>query len=501
MTLEHRAPPSAPRFAHTISGPILLSVGGLLLALSANRWSVAPLAWLAPVPFLIYARRIERARQWAFLLVAVSLGTLLQMSKIITPPVSPWMAPGFGLPFAFGSFLMLFVWNKARKHAGDALGVYMFASLCALSEWLSSAHSELGAWGTSANTQLNDLPLMQLASLFGIAGIGFLMAWFAAAVELWLSSPEPRRYTLHFVALAAALTMAYGYGAVRLSSTLSGTQHLTVAAVGTELGPNENGFPGAAELHRHQDILFERSKLAAQRGARLIVWNEVATLVTPAEEAAFVERGRAFARAYGVDLVLSYGTLLSSNPPLIDNQYRWIAEDGTVLHRYQKHHPVPGEPSVRGDEPLSVIERPYGRVAGAICYDFDFPALAREYAELGAQLVALPSSDWRGIDPEHTFMARVRAIEGGFSLVRSVRWATSAAFDPYGRPLATMSAWEGSDLVMLAKVPLQRVDTLYRRVGDAPVLWTALTILLFGLVAPWLAQRRDHPSAADAHAH
>lgn len=67
---------------------------------------------------------------------------------------------------------------------------------------------------------------------------------------------------------------------------------------------------------------------------------------------------------------------------------------------YQKHHPVPGEPSIRGTEPLRVLARPYGRVGGAICYDYDFPALAREHARLGADLVVVPSSDWRGIDPD-----------------------------------------------------------------------------------------------------
>jgi apolipoprotein N-acyltransferase len=63
-------------------------------------------------------------------------------------------------------------------------------------------------------------------------------------------------------------------------------------------------------------------------------------------------------------------------------------------------------------------------MSGALCYDYDFPALAAQHGSLGVDLVALPSSDWRGIDPIHTQMAAVRAIEQGVSIVRSTVLST-----------------------------------------------------------------------------
>jgi apolipoprotein N-acyltransferase len=71
----------------------------------------------------------------------------------------------------------------------------------------------------------------------------------------------------------------------------------------------------------------------------------------------------------------------------------------------------------------------------------------RWHARQGAELVVLPSSDWRGIDPAHTLMTRVRAIEGGFSLVRSARWAASGAFDARGRVRGWMPATEHNERV------------------------------------------------------
>jgi apolipoprotein N-acyltransferase len=116
-------------------------------------------------------------------------------------------------------------------------------------------------------------------------------------------------------------------------------------------------------------------------------------------------------------------------------------------------------------------------VGGAICYDYDFPAMAREHALAGADLVVLPSSDWRGIDPVHTFMARVRAIEGGFSLLRAVRWAPSAAFDAHGRARGWMPATGDTDGVMVTHVPVGRTATTVVSLGDQPVALAAVVLL------------------------
>ena len=103
-----------------------------------------------------------------------------------------------------------------------------------------------------------------------------------------------------------------------------------------------------------------------------------------------------------------------------------------MVYSYLKHEPVPGEPAVKGREKLEVTTIGGINLGGAICYDYDFPYLAREYGKIGADIVALPSSDWRGIDPLHTRMAAFRALEQGHSILRSTRFGLSAAITPYG---------------------------------------------------------------------
>jgi nicotinamidase-related amidase len=194
---------------------------------------------------------------------------------------------------------------------------------------------------------------------------------------------------------------------------------------------------------------------------------------------------------------------ISSSPTLSQFPWRrcatrtsssWLQPTGIVAFEYRKHHPVPGEPAVRGDAPLQAATLGSGgRASGAICYDYDFPHLAREHARLGLDVVALPSSDWRGIDPIHTQIAAIRAIEGGFSLVRSTRLGLSAAVDATGRVRASASYFESDNRVLLGNVPSRGVRTFYAVVGN---LFVYLCLAMVGGVVMSQVFRRNHPRVA-----
>ena len=114
-----------------------------------------------------------------------------------------------------------------------------------------------------------------------------------------------------------------------------------------------------------------------------------------------------------------------------------------------------------------------GRVSAAICHDFDFHRLFFDAGRGAAALVLDPSSDWEAIFPVHSHMARFRAIEQGFSLVRGVKWGHSFACDGYGRMLASVDDRRGDNGVMVASVPALHVPTVYSRIGDA-LAWACL---------------------------
>lgn len=442
----------------------LLVVGVVLLGLTHMRWGIGALAWVAPVPLLAYLRRTPgaRARGWAAL--AIYAGYSLATLKITTAPIPSVAALGFALPtaaLALGAYL---AWDRTRSPL-------VFAAASVVTEFVQHRFTPFASWGAVAYTQVDQLALLQVAALVGMAGVSFVVSWVAASLEAWWSTGA-RRELLGSFALAAA---AFGFGTVRLGMADDSAQ-VRVAAVGTDATFGGFPYPGADELARIDAALFARTTQAARAGAQLVAWNEAATLVQARDEAAFQARLGELAKTNGVELVAAY-VVPDDATQTYANKYAWVRPDGSIDHQYLKHHPVPGEPSQQGTSAPVAVRTALGVATGAICYDFDFPALALEQARLDLDLAVVPSSDWRGIDPVHTQMASLRAIEGGFSLLRSTRFGLSAAFDATGRARAWESSFESKDRVMLATLPARGRPTLYRAIGDVFVVLCALVLI------------------------
>jgi apolipoprotein N-acyltransferase len=188
-----------------------------------------------------------------------------------------------------------------------------------------------------------------------------------------------------------------------------------------------------------------------------------------------------------VALLMAYGVFETARPTrasLYVDKYRFYGPDGSLLDEYVKRHPVPVDPNPAGTAHAKVVVVDGVALSGGICYDYGFPEIARDNADDGAGVALVPSSDWRGIDPEHGRMALMNAVAVGLPMVRPVRAATSIVSDQYGRLLASLRADASGDGVMVAAVPTERVPTLYARTGEIlPLL--ALAFCAFVIVRAW----------------
>jgi len=147
---------------------------------------------------------------------------------------------------------------------------------------------------------------------------------------------------------------------------------------------------------------------------------------------------------------------------------------------------------------VPIVDSPYGRLAGGICFDADFPGIVRQAGQSGADLLIVPSDDWQAIDPAHTQDATFRAIENGFSLVRESSKGLSIAVDYEGRVLSASDYFSTDQQVMVAYVPMSGVRTIYATIGD---LFAWLCIIgLAALTGLAIIQSRKRRSAAEAAA-
>lgn len=460
---------------------LLLALGGVLLVLSQVSGVVALLAWIAPVPFLRFLRVTSGLGARLSFFGALIAAWTLAVFKIASEPMFFAMAPLFSVPLALAQGTVYLVWDRFRRGVTPGRAALFFALGLGVEEAALYTLTELGSWGATGYTQLGDLALLQAASVVGVAGVGVLVSAVAATLEAGLASEGPGRWRPLGIALAAVL-LVHVLGAARLTwADRAAHQQLSVAMIATDSDVGGLPLPSRDTTHAWDEALLERSRRAAAAGAELVVWTEAATLVWTDEEAAWIEALRRTADEADVDIVAGYVVPVATDPLTYRNEFRLALRDGTLVEPYAKYHPVPGEPAVAGRDPAPIFRRPWGNLSGAICYDYDFPPMATARARLGADLVAVPASDWRGIDPVHGEMASVRAIEAGHAIVRSTRWGLSVAADPYGRIRAWRSAFEPGPSITVAMVPHERIPTPYTWLGDVPLLCLFMVVLVDGL--------------------
>jgi apolipoprotein N-acyltransferase len=456
----------------------LLSI--VFIASVGMRFNISILAWIMFVPLLLLARETNDKKAWFGVLLLMQIAYFLQIAKIITDPMPLVMALLFSAPMALGSWLFLWISEKARRRVGDALGVFFFASLMSVLEWLTFYTSELGSWGSMTYTQLDNLAFLQLSSLFGITFGSFFIYLSSAFIAVFIANSNRKAFIKPAIISSIIFTLFYSYGVWRVETGVTKGEHILVAGISSNMQITPKGIPEKKYLEEGTDILLDKTKIAIKRGAKLIAWNEGATIIMKEDEPAFVEKIKLISLENSVDLFIAYIVPIDGIKKF-ENKYLFISK-GKILDEYFKYHPVPGEPAIKGTKFAKVVNLGYAKVGGAICYDFDFPNIGRELSQKGVEIVVVPSSDWRGIDPIHGLQAMVRGIEGGYSILRPARGATSFAFDAYGNVRASMSYFEENDRIMMASLPTGRVWTLYAVVGDVFSMLLLLFLLFVGLV-------------------
>jgi apolipoprotein N-acyltransferase len=476
-TGEEMMPRKVFTFETRSSRYLLLLLGVLLLFLTRERWAVHLLGWIAPVPFLVFLKTFKGRRSELLFLGMFCLGFIAGAAKIFTPPWPRMMILAFGIPIGVIHGAGYLIWNRLRRGIPSWLGNLVFAASMVTMEWALYSFTPFGSTSAAAYTQLDNLPMLQTVSLFGICGLSFLLYWFAAVTAEGLTE---RRIPLRQACLAVGIiAVAHIWGTFRIGSPVK-TPTATVATVQTDFDWFATPvLPSSEQRRKVMDTLFERSAQAAAKGAQMVVWNELSNIIDPQDEPDLIKRGQAFSRSHRAHLVMSYLTMLSMEPMKWENKYVWLNPEGEVTDIYLKHKPAgPVEPAVPGKGVPKVVETGFGKAAGAICFDFDFPQIGLALARNGVDFVFVPGADTLSIDPYHTQIAAVRAIEGGYSAVRSARHGLSAGFGPYGRARGLLSANESNEKILIVTVPAASVPTLYKLVGDI-VPWLSAAFLLF----------------------
>ncbi len=486
---------------------LFLLLVGVVNFFSSGRWVWIPAAWLAAVLVLRYLHQQSGWRPWVPLYVVLWLSTAVAwLDATPMPGIAHWIFMAvnilFGLlPFALEVWL---VKRLARAHAGDLpfVATLLFPALMVTMEFLSSGSNPIGNFGAAGYSQFGFAPFTQLTAVTGMLGLTFVMAWFASVVN-WAWTYHQFEWTKIRRGVAvytAVLLVVLAYGTVRLFTATAVGSGETVPIAGFTLHAldaermmplfnNDLDAFRAETQARHADYLAETA-VAAENGAKIILWPEGAGLGTPEDVAALLAQGQALAAQYDVYVAMPVFTLFppSENRPA-ENILHIADPSGEIVLSHVKYGGNIVEGSLAGDGVLQAIETPYGTLSGIICWDTDFPATVRQAGEMGVDILLSPAREWAGIDPMHGEMATFRAIENGLTVVRVADGGWSLAVDAHGRVLADSASHTS---YLTASIPTQGVPTLYAQGGD----WLGwLSLLMVVSLMGWaiIAGRQPAP--------
>ena len=471
--------------------PLLAVIAGLLLAAAFPRPGVAGLAWLAPGLLLFLALgqgskaafRLGWLAGFAFNLTA--LYWLLYM-PVAVAPIFAWLA----LSAYCALYPALWVWlcwrlAPASPSHSPTLPLSHFSAALANTAWLQRAVWALACaalwvalefilgrfltgfpWLALGVSQYRLLPLVQIVSVTGIAGLSFLVVWFSVSLGCALLSlvQQPQRRWLMWrellpVTLVLAGVAAFGLG--RLGPEAPAARELKVALIQPSI-PQTLLWDAKENTNRFNQLLaLSRAALASQPD--VLIWPEAAVPGRVRYDPFVSDAISGLARAHRVWMIIGADDAEprqggDGNDADYFNASFLITPEGKVAARYVKRRLVifgeyvplvkwlpflkqltPIEGGFTAGEqavPFELTE-PRAKTAVLICFEDAFADLAREAVVADTDfLVNLTNDGWfreSAAQWQHAANSVFRAVENGVPLVRCANNGLTCWIDARGR--------------------------------------------------------------------
>jgi apolipoprotein N-acyltransferase len=432
----------------------------------------------------------------------------------LIPFVMTAMPGGMALFFAAAAALAMALWRPGAARV-FALAIAFGLAEFARGHVLTGLPWNLVGYGLAAN-----LPLMQLAAIFGVYALS-LLAVLLFASPFAIVAPEgsglARRGSTNLLALLLLIALGLGaiWGEWRLAGDNGATTGLKLRIVQANIDQANKWRPeNSAEIFNdYLDLTKSGGGAGSLDGITLVIWPETAV--------PFLLADTSDALLDIADLLPEGTTLLAGSARLVethDTQGRLVSrriynsllvldDKGQVLDSYDKIHLVPfGEylpfqdfmeslgimriTGVRGGFSAGTGPRLLA-IPGAppasplICYEIIFPDDVTNSDARPGWLLNVTNDAWFGTSAgphQHFHQAELRAVEQGLPVVRAANTGISAIIDPYGRVEAELGLDETG--VVDGVLPRALAPTPFARFG-----WLIESLTLALAFAGWFACR------------
>ena len=424
---------------------------------------------------------------------------------------------GLSTPLAVFAAAVLVAYLSLFPAAFAAICATLFRAFGSRALWLAPAAwvtTELGRqyvwdgfpWALLGYSQVNVLPVAQLASVVGVYGLSGLLALVSTAAAFAVVGRGRARW-VPAVVVGSLVAACVAWGAWRLerNELVTAGAPVRVAVLQGNVPQDEKWDPSRRDDITERYLAMTREALEA--GASFVIWPESSTPFYFEHDLIRGAAIRRLAREANATILLGSDQVEPIRPSAeakkVSERYYnaafLVRPDGDVGAVYRKMHLVPfGEyvplqsllffvgPIVEAVSAFTPGQAPVLLPVGshvastAICYEVIFPSLIRQFVLDGSQLLTTITNDaWYGRSSaafQHWDQASMRAIEQGRYLARAANTGISGFVDPYGRVLRSQGLF--SQAVLVEDLRFLTHRTVYNRIGDlAAWLSVALTVL------------------------
>jgi apolipoprotein N-acyltransferase len=494
---------------------LALSVlSGLLLASAFPSLGYSFLAWFALVP-LLFAFRDQTVRTGLWLSGTFGLvffcGTVYWVTNSVHFYGHVPLLPATLITLLLCVILALFIvpFGGALVHIRATHPRLLFLAAPALWVTLEYARTYLFSgfpWALLGYSQYRSLPVIQIADLFGVYGISFLIVLVNAGIAEVLA--DRKRY-LPLVTAAVAVTAVLGHGYARLNAP-EGAGSFRIAVVQGNIEQDKKWDPS---YQGEVIATYKRLTLKAlEAKPDLVIWPETATPFyfegVDDPYPALTDDLRRFVRSAGTPLLFGSPTYEKKDRRyLLRNSAFLLDHDGATSTVYHKMHLVPYGEYIPMKKVLFFVEKLVqaigdfqtgteytvmkvrtlkgGAVAVStvICYEIIFPDLVRRFVNDGATVMTTVTNDaWfgrTGAPYQHFSMAVLRAVENHVPVARAANTGISGFIDANGRILETSGIFTEAYLTRTL-IP-GSTKTFYTRYGDV-FAWLCVTGSFFAVL-------------------
>jgi apolipoprotein N-acyltransferase len=368
-------------------------------------------------------------------------------------------------------------------------------------------------WGSISYSQFTFLPLIQIVSITGMYGVTLMIVLFNSALRELLMKAAFRRRTAEesdrtgqlsmiSIVIAVALPlMSICWGCCRLSSDRSKESlypRVRISAVQPSL---DMCLQRDASVQRMSLSTLEKLTSRGQaEGGALFLWPESSMLTYFPNDEQVKERICNFTARRGIYLLA--GAPYMGSDSHIYNEAFLISPKGGVVEGYakrrlvpfsenlpfsrylRKYHPFNRFSDVKPGNAWKTFVTPMARFGALICFENDFPYIARLNIRKGAQFLAVLANDaWferTSAAAHHLSWGVFRAVENHSNLVQSANTGISAFIDYNGRIRSSTELYART--VLTDDIILEPAGTPYTRAGD----WLPIMCLI-AASATWIA--------------